>query len=141
MELRVPRTLKKSKADHNTLLILQAPCNDITNCSEMGKKAQQSFARRSSENTVKVALDAMVNFGIRNVIILARPRRNDLMEDLSTLSNNILEDICSKTPGITFSDNKGGVQTNYPYKRNFTVSGVLRNLRPKSGEGQKIVVH
>ena len=120
MELRVPRTLKKSKADHNTLLILQAPCNDITNCSEMGKKAQQSFARRSSENTVKVALDAMVNFGIRNVIILARPRRNDLMEDLSTLPNNILEDICSKIPGITFSDNKGGVQTNCPYKRNFT---------------------
>ena len=107
----------------------------------MGKKAQQSFARRSSENTIKVALDAMVNFGIRNVIILARPRRNDLMEDPSTLSKNILEDICSKTPGITFSDNKGGVQTNYPYKRNFTVSEVLRYLRPKSGEDQKIVVH
>ena len=68
-------------------------------------------------------------------------RRNDLIEDPSTLSKNILEDICSKTPGITFSDNKGGVQTNCPYKGNFTVSEVLHYLRPKSGEGQKIVVH
>ena len=76
----------------------------------MEKKAQEKMARRSSENTLKVASDAMVKFGIQKVLILARPRRNDQMEKLSTLSNEILRELCFGRNGIFFVDNKGGVQ-------------------------------
>ena len=105
---------KKWGGDKNTVLVLQAPCNDITNCSKMEKKAQEKMARRSSENTLKVASDAMVKFGIQKVLILARPRRNDQMEKLSTLSNEILRELCFGRNGIFFVDNKGGVQKYYP---------------------------
>ena len=112
LELQVPKLCKKWGGDKNTVLVLQAPCNDITNCSKMEKKAQEKMARRSSENTLKVASDAMVKFGIQKVLILARPRRNDQMEKLSTLSNEIFE--CFERNGIFFVDNKGGVQKYYP---------------------------
>ena len=78
----------------------------------MEKKAQEKMARYSSENTLKVANDVRVKFGIQKVLILARPRRNDQMEKLSTLSNEIFE--CFERNGIFFVDNKGGVQKYYP---------------------------
>ena len=114
LELQVPKLCKKWGGDKNTVLVLQAPCNDITNCSKMEKKAQEKMARRSSENTLKVASDALVKFGIQKVLILARPRRNDQMEKLSTLSNEILRELCFERNGIFFVDNKGGVQKYYP---------------------------
>ena len=79
----------------------------------MEKKAQEKMARCSSENTLKVANDVSVKFGIQKVLILARPRRNDQMEKLSTLSNEILRELCFGRNGIFFVDNKGGVQKYY----------------------------
>ena len=114
LELQVPKLCKKWGGDKNTVLVLQAPCNDITNCSKMEKKAQEKMARCSSENTLKVASDAMVKFGIQKVLILARPRRNDHMGKLSTISNEILRELCFGRNGIFFVDNKGGVQKYYP---------------------------
>ena len=102
LELQVPKLCKKWGGDKNTVLVLQAPCNDITNCSKMEKKAQEKMARCSSENTLTVASDAMVKFGIQKVLILARPRRNDQMEKLSTLSNEILRELCFERNGIFF---------------------------------------
>ena len=102
----------------------------------MEKKAQEKMARRSSENTLKVASDAMVKFGIQKVLILARPRRNDQMEKLSTLSNEILRELCFKRNGIFFVDNKGGMQKYYPARALRALGLLLADGTPTGGRGE-----
>ena len=60
------------------------PCNDITNCRGMSKHEKREMAKISSQQTVDIAKKAMENFGVE-VIILARPRRSDELEEISKL--------------------------------------------------------
>jgi hypothetical protein len=91
LEYKVPELL--SERDYKNLII-QAPCNDITNLKVFKNEAYQySLAEQSSYNTLAVAENALREFtSLEKVIILERlPRAdNDRLSELSLHSNNVL---------------------------------------------------
>ena len=70
-----------------------------------GKK---SLAKRSSAQTVDIAKRALSEFGLSQVVILARPRRCDSyeLEELSQMSNGFLELFCKEESKISFGSNQ-----------------------------------
>ena len=67
-----------------------------------------SLARKSAAQTMDIAKRAMSQFGLSQVIILARPRRCDSekLEALSQMSNDVLEQYCKEESRISFGTNQ-----------------------------------
>ena len=117
----LPTLLSNKLSDFylHIFLVLQAPCNDISNLRRLSVPEQKDFAKRSSTQTVDIAKKAMSQFMLSQVIILARPRRSDCaqLEKLSKLSNSFLEQFCKEESKIIFGSNESmysltkGVQT------------------------------
>ena len=62
----------------------------------MSKQEKSEMAMKSSQKTVDIAKKAMKDFGVK-VIILARPRRSDEMEQLSKLRDVLPTQVHSKS--------------------------------------------
>jgi hypothetical protein len=89
LEDKVPELLSTREF---TNLIIQAPCNDITNIKNVQNSYQRnSLAEQSSLNTVAIVEKALTEFSyLERVLILERPPRVDGLEELSDFSNKIL---------------------------------------------------
>ena len=93
LEDRVPRLLAaRSYAN----LVIQAPCNDITNILKVqDRSSHQSLARQSALNSLAVVEQALrVNPSLKKVVILEHlPRADsDYLNDLSKHSNSVLRE-------------------------------------------------
>ena len=80
MDIRVPKILAKLHADEDTILIIQSSTNDITNLRKLSgrdKEAMEAMAEKSARQMVTIAKKAIMDFDLKQVIILAKPRRAD----------------------------------------------------------------
>ena len=96
MDIRVPKILAKLHADEDTILIIQSSTNDITNLRKLSgrdKEAMEAMAEKSARQMVTIAKKAIMDFDLKQVIILAKPRRADdaKLEHISEMSNSQLE--------------------------------------------------
>ena len=108
----VKQTSSLSFFSTNTLfilffLVLAGPTNDISNLRHLSG-GEKSLAKRSSAQTVDIAKRALSEFGLSQVVILARPRRCDSyeLEELSQMSNGFLELFCKEESKISFGSNQ-----------------------------------
>ena len=109
----VKQTSSLSFFSTNTLfalffLVLAGPTNDISNLRHLSVGEKKSLAKRSSAQTVDIAKRALSEFGLSQVVILARPRRCDSyeLEELSQMSNGFLELFCKEESKISFGSNQ-----------------------------------
>ena len=109
----VKQTSSLSFFSTNTLftlffLVLAGPTNDISNLRHLSVGEKKSLAKRSSAQTVDIAKRALSEFGLSQVVILARPRRCDSyeLEELSHMSNGFLELFCKEESKISFGSNQ-----------------------------------
>ena len=109
----VKQTSSLSFFSTNTLftlffLVLAGPTNDISNLRHLSVGGKKSLAKRSSAQTVDIAKRALSEFGLSQVVILARPRRCDSyeLEELSQMSNGFLELFCKEESKISFGSNQ-----------------------------------
>ena len=88
--------------------VLAGPTNDISNLRHLSVGGKKSLAKRSSAQTVDIAKRALSEFGLSQVVILARPRRCDSyeLEELSQMSNGFLELFCKEESKISFGSNQ-----------------------------------
>ena len=89
-------------------LVLAGPTNDISNLRHLSVGGKKSLAKRSSAQTVDIAKRALSEFGLSQVVILARPRWCDSyeLEELSQMSNGFLELFCKVESKISFGSNQ-----------------------------------
>ena len=80
-------------------LILQAPCNDISNLEMIqDQETQYAMAEQSSRNTLMVVERALLaSPSLEQVVILLRPPRADGLYDLSEHSNFVLRGLVDKS--------------------------------------------
>ena len=82
-----------------TNLIMQAPCNDISNLSDIGdQETQYAMAEQSSKNTILVMEKALKDFpSLKKGVILLRPPRADGLFDLSEHANFVLRGMAERS--------------------------------------------
>ena len=80
-------------------LVIQAPCNDISNLLEIGdQETQYTMAEQSSRNTLTVMERALRDFpSLEKGVILLRPPRADGLYDLSEHANFALRGMVEKS--------------------------------------------
>lgn len=93
LDIQVTEVLNKyNHFERKTLLVIQAPLNDLTNLSEMPREKAREFAQKSSFNTFQTASYALRCGDLPLVVVLSRPRRADdaALSELTAYSNNHL---------------------------------------------------
>ena len=108
MEETLPRLLKERSYSS---AIIMAPCNDISNLSELSSPEEQRLmGSQSSRNTIKTIENALRNFPtLRKVVCVERPIRVDDMAELSEFSNSELRRLAQTSEfasRITVSSNR-----------------------------------
>lgn len=110
MDIRVPKILAKLHADEDTILIIQSSTNDITNLRKLSgrdKEAMEAMAEKSARQMVTIAKKAIMDFDLKQVIILAKPRRADdaKLEHISEMSNSQLIALEAPNAKLAFQEN------------------------------------